>query len=140
MVLLLILVAVRLFEKHLFNDGLIHFFEYEYLQSSLPNISISHILLIDSVRFWFNSLLSIVILYLFFKQTKLLRFLWIFYGVFFIILAGILYYILNNYEAGNYLGLFYIRRILIQPIILFVLFPALLYQKNYPKINLDSFI
>jgi exosortase F-associated protein len=133
MVLLLILVAVRLFEKHLFNDGLIHFFEYEYLQSSLPNISISHILLIDSVRFWFNSLLSIVILYLFFKQTKLLRFLWIFYGVFFIILAGILYYILNNYEAGNYLGLFYIRRILIQPIILFVLFPALLYQKKLPK-------
>jgi len=129
-ILLLILIAIRLFEKEFFNDGLITFFQYDYLHKSLPAISISHILFIDSIRFWLNTFISIGILYLLFHQKGIIRFLSLFYGTIYIILITTMWYLLSHYEAGEYLALFYVRRFVIQPVLLFILIPALLYQKE----------
>lgn len=127
---LLLLVAVRLLERRFFDDGLIVFFEHDYLKDALPSLSITRTLLTDSIRFWLNALLSIFILYLYFKQKGLLKFLLIFYAVAYG--AGIvsMYFALQNYHTGHYLLLFYVRRFLIQPLLLFLLLPALWYQKH----------
>ena len=125
----LLLIAVRLFEKQFFNDGLIVFFQHDYLTQNLPALSTVRTLLTDSIRFWINALLSIVILYVYFKQQGLLKFLLMFYATGFAVSIILMYFALQNYHAGDYVFLFYVRRFLIQPLLLFVLLPALLYQK-----------
>ena len=129
-VLLILIVSIRVLEKRFFNDGLIDFFQHDYLTRPLPDLSITQLLVIDSLRFWLNALLSIAILYLLFKQKHLLKFLFIIYGVFFVIGISAMYYLLSHYQPGEYAALFYVRRLLIQPLLLFLLLPALLYQQK----------
>ncbi len=129
-VLLILLVFVRFFEKQLFNDALIDFFQYDYLSEALPKVSLLHIIMVDSMRFWINSLISIAILHLLFPQKDLLKFLFGLYGLVYFISILLFIYQLNHYQTGNYLGLFYVRRVLIQPLLLFILIPGLLFQKQ----------
>lgn len=129
----LLLIVVRLFEKQFFDDGLIVFFQHDYLTQNLPALSIGRTLLTDSIRFWLNALLSIVILYVYFKQQGLLKFLIIFYATGFAVSIILMYFALQNYHAGHYVFLFYTRRFLIQPLLLFILLPALLYQQYQKK-------
>ena len=131
--LLILLVLVRFFEKQFFDDGLIDFFRHAYLSEDLPAVSVSHILLVDSLRFGLNSLLSIGILYLLFRQKDLLRFLFGVYLLVFVLGLLFFYYELTHYQAGNYLSLFYVRRLLLQPLLLLILAPALFYQKKNPS-------
>ncbi len=127
---LILLIAIRFFEKHFFDDGLIAFFQHDYLNNDLPDTSIIKTLLIDSVRYWLNAVLSIAIIYLYFKQTGLLKFLFLIYTATFIIGISLMYIALQNYQSGQYLFLFYTRRFMIQPLLLFLLFPALWYQNT----------
>ena len=125
---LLMLVIIRFYEKLFFDDGLIVFFQHDYLNNGLPDTSIIKTLLIDSVRYWLNALLSITILYLYFKQAGLLKFLTLVYAIAFFVGILIMYIAQQNYQTGHYLFLFYTRRFIIQPLLLFLLFPALWYQ------------
>ncbi len=127
---LILLVAVRFFEKHFFDDGLIVFFQHDYLNNDLPDISFAKTLLTDCIRYWLNALLSIAIIYLYFKQTGLLKFLLLIYTATFVVGIILMYIALQNYQAGQYLFLFYSRRFMIQPLLLFLLFPALWYQNT----------
>ncbi len=126
--LLLLLFFIRLYEKSIFDDGLIFFFHNDYLTQNLPEINLASLLLKDGVRFWLNAFISISILYIFFKNESLIKFLFLFYGIVYIILVIGISYEISNYHVGEYLRLFYVRRFLIQPLLLFILFPALLYQ------------
>ena len=128
--LLILLVLIRFFEKQFFDDGLIDFFRHAYLSEDLPAVSVSHILLVDSLRFGLNSILSIGILYLLFRQAGLLRFLSWVYLLVFVPALLFFYYELTHYQAGDYLMLFYVRRLLVQPLLLLILAPALFYQKK----------
>ncbi len=134
-VLLVLLVAVRYFDKQLFNDGLIDFFKHDYLSKALPKVSIWHIVFIDSLRYWINALLSVFLLKLYFNQANLNRFLWIVYTFVFVLSILILFFLLKTYQPGAYLPLFYVRRFLIQPLLLFLLFPALYYQGQMAKVS-----
>ena len=126
----LLLVAVRFYEKFFFDDGLIIFFQHDYLNNDFPDISFIKTILIDGVRYWLNAILSITILYLYFKQAGLLKFLIFVYATTFIAGVLLMYVALQNYQTGHYLLLFYTRRFIIQPLLLFLLFPALWYQKS----------
>ena len=128
--LLFTLVLIRIYESTVFNDGLIIFFKHKYLSAPLPNVSAFSILIIDTLRFWLNTALSMIILYVLFGQKNLIRFLLWFYFSIFIISILLFMYSLMNYEVGHYLALFYTRRILIQPLALLILIPALFYQKK----------
>jgi exosortase F-associated protein len=79
--LLLGLVFIRLFEKSLFNDGLIHFFELDYSTQHLPKKILKQLIITDTVRFWLNSALSIGIMILLFKQKHLLQRQSVYYGL-----------------------------------------------------------
>ncbi len=129
--LLLLLMAIRLFEKRFFDDGLIDFFKHDYLNSSLPAVSVVKVLWVDSVRYGLNAIISILILLLYFKSTELGKFLGLFFVFFYFISLLLMLYALQTYQAGHYLVLFYSRRFLIQPLLLLLLIPALwMQQKN----------
>jgi len=124
------LLLIRYYEKTLFDDGLIDFFKHDYLNQNLPAISIQKTFFTDVIRYFLNSFLSAGILYLFFKQKGLIQFLLIFYTALLIVIGGYFIYAIKHYEAGQYIHLFYTRRVLIQPLALLLLFPALIYQKK----------
>jgi len=132
-VLVSLLVAIRLFEKSYFNDGLSRFFQHDYLTEPLPKVSFFNIICIDSIRFWFNTTISILILRLYFNQSGLIKFLLLIFTVTYLIAIITLYVSVHNYQAGDYLILFYSRRFLIQPLLLLLLFPALWYQVRSSK-------
>jgi len=131
--LLLILMAIRLFEKRFFDDGLIDFFKHDYLTNNLAPVSTVKVLWVDSLRYGLNTLISILILRLYFKSAELGKFLVLFFVFFYFISLLLMLYALQTYQAGHYLVLFYSRRFLIQPLLLLLLFPALwVQQKNRP--------
>ena len=132
-ILVFLLMAVRFFEKTYFDDGLIRFFQHDYLTEPLPKLSIFKTIWIDSLRFWLNTAISILILRLFFNQSGLLKFLLLVFTISFFVSILILYLSIENYQAGHYLVLFYIRRFLIQPLLLLLLVPALWYQDSGRK-------
>ncbi len=131
--LLVLLVLVRLFEESFFDDHLLSFFNYSYLTDSLPKVPFIDVYKIISLRYLVNSLISILILYLFFPEKNVLKFLFYFFVLAFFILSGFLYYEWHNYVPGDYLLLFYVRRLLIQPVFLFILIPALLFHQMEKK-------
>ena len=128
-VLLILLVLIRLFENELFDDHLLGFFQYSYLEEGLPEVSFLEVYKVISLRFFFNAILSILILLLLFPQKNLLKFLLIFYGFGFVLLSFLFHYEWHHYVPGEYLFLFYVRRLLIQPIFLFILIPALVFHQ-----------
>ena len=126
--LLILLVGVRLYEHHFFDDGLITFFQHDYLTQPLPQASVWSVLGVDVMRYIVNTILSIAILISLFDHPDLSKFLSIVYAMVLVILTILFYYFFTHYTIGNYLGLFYVRRFLIQPLLLFVLLPALYYS------------
>jgi exosortase F-associated protein len=132
-ILTIALILVRFFEDRFFDDHLLHFYSYSYLSDALPEVNFSIIYKTISLRYIVNSILSILILSLLFPQKNLIKFLIVFYLVAFIVLSLFLYYEWNNYVPGKYLLLFYVRRMLIHPVFLFILIPALLFHQMENK-------
>ncbi len=128
-ILVVFLVIVRFYEEKFFNDRLLNFFTYAYLTDPLPETGFMEIYKIIALRYFVNSLISILILLLLFKQKNLLKFLLLFYFTAFVILSLFLYYEWTHYTPGKYLFLFYVRRLLIHPVFLFILIPALLFHQ-----------
>ncbi len=121
---------VRFYEKKILDDGLFDFFENDYLTENLPPVSLSKLLLADSLHYGLNVLLSILFLKLIFKQKQLIGFLSLLFLLFYVLLIIFLFLAVIFYKPGHYLFLFYIRRLLIQPIFLFLLIPALFVQQK----------
>ncbi|TDN95347.1 exosortase F-associated protein [Salegentibacter sp. 24] len=134
--LVVMLVLVRLFEKQLFYDPLIDFYRYGgYLAMKVPDITFSTLVLHISLRFWLNTLISLVILFVAFRDRNIVKFA----ALLFILLYGmslscfcILYFNLNS---QNVMGLFYVRRFLIHPLFILILLPAFYYYRLQKRKN-----
>lgn len=127
--LVLCLVFVRVFLEPLFYDPFIAFFKNDYLFKSIPQIQLLKYLVHITIRFWMNTMISLLILYVLFNNTKTLFFSVKIYVVSFILLIFLLTLQLQAQLFDGYLVLFYIRRFLIHPVILLVLVPAFYYQQ-----------
>ncbi len=126
-VLLLLLVGVRAFEDSLFYDPFIHFFKTEFQHQKLPDFNTFQLFLGLLFRYWLNTVLSLGILYVLFKQKQIITIsLWM-YVLFFLVLNTIFFVLL--YRNPDYMMLFYVRRFLIQPLFLVLFIPAFYYQK-----------
>jgi len=123
------LIAVRMFAERLFYDPLILFFKTSHTVEALPPLEMSALLLNITMRYGLNMLLSLGILWFVFKNKEVLKISLVIYSVLFVLLLGSFYYFLNTSEAGQHLGLFYVRRFLIQPLLLLLLLPAFYFQK-----------
>jgi exosortase F-associated protein len=126
--LVLALASVRFFEKNWFYDPFILFFKGEYYHKDLPDFDFVKLGLHYLLRYSINSVLSLTILFLWFKEIKLIKDFLLIYAIAFVVLfMGFTLLVLMN--EPNLSILFYVRRFLIQPLFLVLFVPALLYQK-----------
>lgn len=126
-VLLVLLVLVRVFQEQLFYDPLLAFFKTE--SEFLPEYNSFKLFLGLLFRYTLNTLLSLGIIYLIFRDKAILKLCTYLYIAFFIIFTLALFVIMNADDV-NLLLLFYIRRFIIQPLFLILFIPAFYYQKK----------
>lgn len=132
MVLLLVLfgllILIRAFENELFYDPYLSFFKNDYLYIDNPRREILKLTLNTCLRYFLNSIISLAILYIFFKDRNIVKFSALIYGVAFIILLGLFLYFVIKPSQEDYYIFFNIRRFLIQPLLLLLLLPAFYYH------------
>lgn len=123
------LILIRAFENQLFYDPFLHYFKRDYQQAPLPEYNGGLLFLGLLFRFVLNAILSLGILYCFFKDREMISFASVLYALLFIILIVVFFIILYWFENQQNLLLFYVRRFLIQPLFLIVFLPAFYFQK-----------
>lgn len=124
-----LLVAVRFFEGDLFYDPLLLFFK-SAPNGVLPEFDTLQLVVHVSFRYVLNTVLSLGILWFAFESAEIIKLSAFFYVLFFVVLMLAFSILLGTSEAGQHMTLFYIRRFLIQPILLLILIPAFYFQKK----------
>jgi exosortase F-associated protein len=127
-----LLIAIRYFESY-FYDPLQSFFKQAYLHQKLPQINTVKLFGNIFMRYTLNSLISIFLIWVVFKNKGFIIFSSIFYLIVFVILIIILYILLQTSSSQYYLPIFYVRRFLIQPVFILLLLPAFYYQQIQNK-------
>ena len=124
-----LLVLVRIFENDLFYDPFLNYFKDE---NSLvyPEIISVKLYLSLLFRYFINTIISLVILYVVFKDLNLIKFASVLYILFFTLLIIGFYVVLNFFDESHKMILFYIRRFIIQPIFILLFIPGFYFQKK----------
>ena len=130
--LLGLFVLIRAFENQLFYDPFLEYFKREKA-SIYPNYEPVKLYFNLFLRYFLNTIISISILYVIFKDLNLFKFSIILYILFFIILIIGFYICLNYLENDQKTILFYIRRFIIQPIFILLFIPGFYFQNQSEK-------
>jgi exosortase F-associated protein len=130
LLLIVLLIAIRTFEKQLFYDPFLYYFEHDYLIFPLPDFNAVKLFCGLLFRFTLNTLISLGIIYLLFKDKQMIVFASFLYVVFFVLLIVAFFSILTFFTSQENFLLFYVRRFLIQPLFLIVFVPAFYFQKK----------
>jgi len=128
--LIVLLFLVRAFEEQLFYDPLNSYFQNDYLYKKIPSLDRWNLLLHLFYRYIINSLISLAIIHLVFRNKKIIKFSQLFFAISFLVLIVAFFFSLRNNLEGGYIFTFYIRRFLIQPLFLLILLPAFYYHKK----------
>jgi exosortase F-associated protein len=128
--LLLLLVAIRAFEKNLFYDPFLNYFQMEYAHLPYPVMNGFKLFLNLILRYFLNTILSIGLLWLLFKDKDIVKFASILYAFFGVVLMIAFFLVLLYLDQNNSMLLFYIRRFIIQPLFLLLFIPAFYYQNK----------
>jgi|SRR5690606_4512796 len=132
-VLIFCLILVRRFETELFYDPFLEFFKGDFLNNDYPQYDLTKIILSIFSRYFLNTFISILIIGLIFWNKKYMLFsTYVFIGFFLILLPIYVYFVETEFSFGENFG-FYIRRFLIQPVLLLILIPAFYYQQFLAK-------
>ena len=127
--LILLLILIRTFEETLFYDPFLGYFKDEYAHLAFPQINIIKLFFSLGIRFYLNLMISLFLLYVLFKDTKIVKFTAFLYMVLGSVLM-ISFIFTLTFFAEEKMTLFYIRRFLIQPIFILLFIPAFYYQKH----------
>ena len=130
LMLIFALACIRAFEKELFYDPFLEYFKSNYQNINLPKTNKFFLFTGFYFRYFLNSIISILIIYIIFKDKEMIRFTTILYFIFFIILIILFYIILKYFGNSHKMILFYVRRFLIQPIFLLLFIPGFYYQRK----------
>jgi exosortase F-associated protein len=133
LVLIGLLICIRLFEDHLFYDPFLAYFKSEYAHAKLPQFNVFKLFFSLGMRFYVNSVISLFLLYVIFKDTKIVKFSMLLYMILGSILMISFIFVLTFFGEENKMTLFYLRRFLIQPIFIMLFIPAFYYQKLAKK-------
>jgi exosortase F-associated protein len=128
-VFVFLLAGVRAYENQLFYDPFLVYFERDYKELPLPQFNSIQLFLGLLFRYFLNTIISLGIIYVIFRETELVKFASVLYVLFFLILIIAFYCIIYFYGNHNNLILFYVRRFLIQPILILLFIPGFYYQK-----------
>ena len=124
------LVLIRAYEDSLFYDPFLDYFKGDYYNLPIPKIDNLQLIFGFFFRYFLNTALSLAIIYVLFKDIDAVKFASVLYFIFFVMLLAAFFFILLNNGETNKMGLFYVRRFLIQPIFLLLFLPAFYYQKQ----------
>ena len=127
------LVSIRYFENVLFYDPLINFYNSNFQNSSFPDLNVWIYSLNLGFRFMLNSVLSLVLIWVTFKNKSFIKFSTLLYCILFIGGLVLFWGFTIDIQPKNYMILFYIRRFLIHPILVIILIPAFYFQKLNKK-------
>ncbi|WP_298554451.1 exosortase F system-associated protein [uncultured Algibacter sp.] len=128
-VLVLMLILIRYYEDVLFYDPYLTFFQNDYLYIDSPRREVAKLVCFTALRYVLNTLISLAILYVVFKDRSMIKFSSIIYTVaFFAFMIIYMCFVINPRQEDYYL-FFNMRRFLIQPVILILLLPAFYYNK-----------
>ncbi|MBP6757807.1 MAG: exosortase F system-associated protein [Flavobacterium sp.] len=129
-VLVLMLASIRAYEDVLFYDPFLNYFKTDYHNLPLPEVSTISLFFGLLFRYFLNTVLSLAVIYVLFKDIEAVKFASILYLLFFVILVVGFFVVLSFFGETNKMALFYIRRFLIQPIFLLLFLPAFYFQKQ----------
>lgn len=129
-ILIFALILVRAFESKLFYDPFLEFFHSEIQNKPLPKYDSFKLFLGLFFRYLINSVITVSIIYLLFKEVSIIKLTSFLLVIFFVVLITALFLILNFSSQPDYLDVFYIRRFLIQPLFLILFVPAFYYQRK----------
>jgi exosortase F-associated protein len=127
--LLLLLVLIRAYENVLFYDPYLSFFKNDYLYIDSPRREVVKLVFFTTLRYFLNSVISIGILYLVFKDKGIVKFSVMLYSISYVLLLIPFLYFVINPRQEDYYFFFNIRRFLIQPLGIILLLPAFYYYK-----------
>lgn len=129
-IFLALLVCIRIFEVPLFQDPLHVYFHGPFQNTPLPVLDKGVVIASTSLRFFLNMICSLGIIYFLFKKVPFVKgALWVYLFSFILLLILFLFGLNISSEYGSML-LFYSRRFLIHPILLFVLIAGFFYLKE----------
>lgn len=126
---LFLFALIRFFENYLFYDPFLVFFK-NINQAVFPEIQISKLFFNLFFRYATNSVISLLILFVIFKDLNLVKFASFLYSIFFLLLIIFFFIVLIYLDESYKMALFYIRRFLIQPIFILLFIPAFYFQKR----------
>lgn len=133
--LIALLILIRAFEETLFYDPFLEYFKSEYSRQPLPRFSMVEMVKLFfslGMRFYLNSMISIALLYVMFKDRQIVKFSLLLYMVLGSVLMISFIFMLTFFPQEK-MTLFYIRRFLIQPIFILLFLPAFYYQKQIKR-------
>ena len=123
---------IRSFEKQLFYDPFLIYFDSDFKSIPFPQIDGFKLFCGLLSRYFLNTILSLILIYALFLDKEIFKFSIILYLFFLVLLFVFFFLILEYYPDGNWL-LFYIRRFIIQPIFVLLFIPAFYYQQQNLK-------
>lgn len=124
-----LLILIRWFENDLFYDPYLAFFKNDYLYANSPNVEIFKLSAFTTLRYALNTIISLAILFVFFKDKSIIKFSSFIYIIAFVLLMAVYLYFVFNPKQETYYIFFNVRRFLIQPILVILLLPAFYYHK-----------
>jgi exosortase F-associated protein len=130
--IVLCFVLIRSFENQLFYDPLLVYFDSDFKSLPFPEMDLLKLFFGLLLRYFLNSALSLLLIYILFRDLDILKFSTFLYLFFFLVLFGMFFIILKFFPDGNWL-LFYVRRFIIQPIFVILFIPAFYYQMQNLK-------
>lgn len=123
---------IRVFEKQLFYDPFLNYFKNDFHNLPYPKVEELKLFFGLLSRYFLNSVLSLVLIYALFKDRDIFKFSLIIYSLFLIALLVMFYIILEYFPDAGWL-LFYVRRFIIQPILVLLFIPGFYYQLQNSK-------
>lgn len=125
-----LLVLIRVFEEQIFYDPYLSFFKNDYLYLDSPRQETFKLTAFTVLRYALNTILSLAILFVLFKDKNIIKFSAILYAIALVVLLLLFLYFVINPKQDDYYLFFNVRRFLIQPLILLLLIPAFYYFKQ----------
>lgn len=127
------LIGVRAMEERLFYDPFLGYFHEANKNAAFPEFEWGRLVLHNLFRFFLNLVLSALVVHFIFNNKKwTLQAVVLMAIVFAITFPVYIYCIHTKFEIG-YLFSFYMRRFVIQPLILLLIIPLFYYRKTLPQ-------
>ena len=123
---------IRTFENKLFYDPFLVYFTADFHSIPYPEVNIFKLFTGLFFRYFLNSALSLLLIYALFQNRDIFKFSLLMYAFFLVVLLSSFFIILYFIPDAGWL-LFYVRRFIIQPILVLLFIPGFYYQLQKTK-------